>query len=383
MTPHPTRVALRSGTRPRLIPALVGAILVASASLVAACGSTATPLPTASGPGGSPSVGSPSPTATGTDTPDLSPTPVTTITKLTVGLGYIPSVQFAPFYLAQKAGYYRDAGLNVTFQNGQDDTLINLVGQGAIDIGLADGTSLIPAVSQGIPVRYVTTIYARFPNIVLAKASSTIKTVADLKGKKIGTPGKYGSSWIMLQAILQSAGLTTADVDVQLYPDYGQAAALEQGAVDAATGFVNNEPVVLDKAGTKTTVMTVDDIVPLPGNGLITSVDTLAKKHDALAAFVDATLRAMDEITADPNVGLDASVAAVPDLGKDKALQLAILNATIGLWASDYTTANGSGAIDRAAWQQTVTFMAGLPGTPINGTPPTVDQLVDESLLAP
>ena len=212
----------------------------------------------------------------------MSPTTPTTITKLTVGLGYIPSVQFAPFYLAQKAGYYRDAGLDVTFQNGHDDDLINLVGQGAVDIGLADGTSLIPAVSQGIPVRYVTTIYARFPNIVLTKASSSIKTVADLKGKKIGTPGKYGSGWIMLQALLQSADLTTSDVDVRLYPDYGQATALEQGAVDAATGFVNNEPVQLGLAGTPTTVLTVDDIVPLPGNGLITSVDTLSKKHDAL-----------------------------------------------------------------------------------------------------
>ena len=98
---------------------------------------------------------------------------------------------------------------------------------------------------------------------------------------------------------------------------------------------------------------------------------------------MNATLRAMDEITADPNVGLDASIAAVPDLGKDKATQLAILNATIGLWSSDYTNANGSGAIDKAAWQQTVTFMAGLPGSPISGTPPTVDQLVDESLVAP
>ena len=39
--------------------------------------------------------------------------------KLTVGLGYIPNVQFAQFYLADQAGYYRDAGLDVTFQNGQ------------------------------------------------------------------------------------------------------------------------------------------------------------------------------------------------------------------------------------------------------------------------
>ena len=72
--------------------------------------------------------------------------------------------------------------------------LITLVGQGAIDIGVADGTSVIPAVSQGIPVRYVATIYAKFPNVVFAKASSGITTAADLKGRKIGTPGQVRQS---------------------------------------------------------------------------------------------------------------------------------------------------------------------------------------------
>jgi NitT/TauT family transport system substrate-binding protein len=310
-------------------------------------------------------------------------TPAPTTTKLTVGLGYIPSVQFAPFYLAEQAGYYQAAGLDVTFQNGNDADLVRLVGSGSVDIGLADGTSVIPAVSQGIPVRYVATIYAKFPNVVLAKASGPIHTAADLKGVKLGTPGKYGSSWIMLQALLQSAGLTTADLDVQLYPDYGQGTALGQGAVAAATGFANNEPVQLGLAGIPTTVLTVDDIVPLPGNGLIASANTIASKHAALAAFVAATLRAMTEITADPAKGLDASIAVVPDLGKDRPTQQAILTATIAMWSSAYTAAHGIGAIDPSAWQRTVTFMAGLPGSPIGGPAPAVDQLIDTSLLSP
>ncbi|TMD27344.1 MAG: ABC transporter substrate-binding protein [Chloroflexi bacterium] len=310
-----------------------------------------------------------------------SPASAATPTKLTVGLGFIPSVQFAQFYLAQSAGYYRDAGLDVTFQNKIDPDLITLVGQGSVDIGIADGTSVIPAVAQGIPVRYVTTIYAQFPNIVYAKASSGIHGAADLRGKKLGTPGKYGSSWIMLQALLGSAGLKPADLDIQLYPDFGQGAALAQGAVTAATGFVNNEPVQLELSGTPAVVLHVDDTVPLPGNGLIAGVDTLRTKRAALQAFVAATLHAMAEITADPQKGLDAAVAAVPDLGKDRPTQLAILKATIGTWSNAYTQAHGAGAIDRSAWSSTVSFMAGLADTPLPGSPPPVDQLVDDSLL--
>ncbi len=42
--------------------------------------------------------------------------PSATPTPLTVGLGFIPSVQFAQFYRAEQAGYYDEAGLDVTFQ---------------------------------------------------------------------------------------------------------------------------------------------------------------------------------------------------------------------------------------------------------------------------
>lgn len=301
-------------------------------------------------------------------------------TKLVVGLGYIPSVQFAQFYRAQQAGYYRDAGLEVTFDNRTDTDIITLAAQGKLDIGIADGTSVIPAVSQGIPVRYAATIYAKFPNIVFAKASSGITGAKDLKGKRIGTPGTFGSSWIMLQALLSNVGLTTSDVSVQTYPDYTQATAVARGQVDAATGFVNNEPIQLRQQGIETTQLHVDQAVPLPGNGLIVGEKTLAAKAGALKAFVAATLKAQDEIAANPTVGLDASIAAVPELGTDRATQQAILAATIDAWSNDYTKAHGSGAIDSDAWTRSIAFMSSLPGGLVPNTV-TADRIVTTELL--
>ena len=143
---------------------------------------------------------------------------------------------------------------------------------------MSDGTSVIPAVSQGIPIRYIATVYGQFPSIVFGKASSGIKTAADLKGKKIGIPGRYGSSWIMLQALLGSASLTPDDVEIVEYPDFGQGVAVAQGAVDAATGFANNEPVQLELTGTEAFVLHVDDVTPLPGPGLIASTATIDRE---------------------------------------------------------------------------------------------------------
>jgi NitT/TauT family transport system substrate-binding protein len=302
-------------------------------------------------------------------------------TPLKVGLGYIASVQFAPFYLADQSGYYRDAGLTVTFQNGQDADIIPLVGQGGLDIGIADGTSVIPAVGQSIPVRYAATLYARFPVIVFAKTTAGIARPADLAGKKLGIPFKAGSSWVMLQALLASAGLTPADLQVVEFPDYGQAVAVRQGVVDAATGFVNNEPIQLGLAGIPTVALTVDAITPLPGPGLITSAATLGgPKREAVKAFVAATLRAMREIIADPQKGLDAAVVAVPALATDRATQLAILTATIGAWQSPYTDQHGLGAIDAGAWTKSIDFMRTMPDSPLN-TAVTADQTTTQELL--
>jgi NitT/TauT family transport system substrate-binding protein len=352
----------------RLFVGLVAVVLVA-----AGCGLGATSSPAARS--SAPSSVSPADASAGTTAPSSA-----TATKLTVGLGYIPSVQFAQFYRAQAAGYYRAANLDVTFQNRIDPELITLVGQGSIDIGIADGTSVIPAVSQGIPVRYVATIYAKFPNIVLAKASSGIASAKDLKGKRVGTPGTFGSSWIMLQALLSTANLTTSDVSVQTYPDFTQAAAVARGQVDAATGFVNNEPIQLKQQGIDTTILRVDEAVPLPGNGLIVGQKTLVAKHDALAAFVAATLRAQDEVAATPAVGIAAAVAAVPELATDPGTQAAILAATIDAWSSDDTKANGSGAINREAWSKSIAFMQGLPGGLVPNRV-TADQIVTTELL--
>jgi putative riboflavin transport system substrate-binding protein len=355
----------------------MGLLLGALAIVAAACGGGASSAPSAAPSGLASPASSPTPAAS----PSPSPSPAAV--KLTVGLGYIPSVQFAQFYLADQAGYYRDAGLEVTFQNKIDPELITLVGQGAVDVGIADGTSVIPAVSQDIPVRYVFTVYADFPSIVFAKASSGITGPADLKGKRIGIPGKYGSSWIQLQALLAGVGLTPADVEIVTFPDYGQLAALQQGVVDAATGFVNNEPVQMELAGTPTVVLALPPDAQLPGNGLIVSDAAITgPKADAIRAFIAATARAMEEIAANPEKGLDAAIARVPELGTDRAAQLAVMQATVDTWQSDYTAAHGMGAIDLAAWDRSIAFMSGLPDSPV-AKPVTTAECVDATFAAP
>ena len=222
------------------------------------------------------------------------------------------------------------------------------------------------------------TIYGQFPSIVFAKASTGIRTAADLAGKKVGIPGRFGSSWIMLQALLADADLTPEDVEIVEYPDFGQGAAVAQGAVAAATGFANNEPVQLELSGEEVTILRVDDIVPLPGNGLIVGTSTLESKSDAIAGFIAATLRAMEEIAENPQVGLDAAITAVPELGSAPEVQAAILDATIEVWKGPAQEARGFGAIEPADWEQSIAYLETLDMVP---NPVTVDDVIETGLL--
>ena len=314
----------------------------------------------------------------GACSPAATAAPSAAQTKLNVGLGYLPSVQFAAFYRADQAGYYAAEGLAVTFQNAIDADLVPKVGSGSLDLGLSDGTSVIPAVSQGIPIKYVATVYAKFPSIVFAKTSSGITDANGLVGKKLGIPGKYGSSWIMLQALLASKNHTTSDLKIIEYPQFTQGAAVAQGAVDAATGFDNNEPIQLQLAGTPVNLLRVDDVTPLPGPGIIVGTATLGAKRDAVAGFIRATLKAMNEIAATPSIGVDASIKAVPDLAKNRPLQEAVLAATIADWRPTGAAAGApiTGAVDTAAWDKTLTFMTSLG---LVAKPVAVGDLVDTS----
>lgn len=322
--------------------------------------------------------GSPPPSQAATEAPSSRPTASVEPTPLVVGLGFIPNVQFAPFYYAQEEGLYAAAGLDVEFQNKIDPDLISLIGQGSVDIGLADGTSVIPAVSQGFPIRYVATIYGKFPSIVFAKASSGIAEPADLAGVRLGIPGRYGSSWIMLQALLSSAGLSPDDLEIVEYPDFGQGAAVAADAVGAATGFANNEPVQLQLAGEAVNVLRVDEIVPLPGNGLITGVTTATEKADAIRAFVDVTLAAMEAIAADPQLGLDATYAVVPELAGAPEVQAAVLDATIEVWRGPVQEAGGLGAISLQDWDRSIEYLASLGLVP---EPVSSGDMVDTTFL--
>jgi len=288
-------------------------------------------------------------------TPAASPTPSASLRPVKLLLGFQPDVQFAPFYLAQQAGYYADAGLDVTIEYKSDADLARLVGDGQAQFGVMDATDVMISRTAGIPIKYVATLYDQFPVALILPAGGpsggpTPAFLAKLAGKRIGTPGKYGSSWHALLAVLAVGGLTAADVTIREYPQFNQTDGLLNGDVDLITGFRNNEPLRLAARGMQVDLITVEQVAPLPGPGMIVGDALLSSDPAIVKAFAAATVRAQATISANPQQGLDAAIVAVPTIASDRTTALAVLTATIELWRGSADAPTG--AIDQNIWAQ-------------------------------
>jgi NitT/TauT family transport system substrate-binding protein len=272
-------------------------------------------------------------------------------------LGYRPDVQFAPFYVAQQEGYYAEAGLRVEIEHRQAPDVQRLVGSGEAEFGVADATDVMIGRTSGIPITYVSTLYQSFPVALIGPAGSVPERPGGLGGLRVGTPGRFGSSWHALLALLESGGLTEEDISIREYPQFNQVDGLANGDVDLVTGFRNNEPLRLEARGMDVDLLTVDGTVPLPGPGIITGDELLAGDPELVRAFAEATAAAQRGVIEDPELGFAAARAEVPEIDEDPDVARAVLEATIELWAGD---GFDDGRIDRGLWESAYDTMERL-----------------------
>jgi NitT/TauT family transport system substrate-binding protein len=289
-------------------------------------------------------------------------------------LGFQPDVQFAPFYLAQQAGYFRDAGLDVTIA--YSDNVLRLVAAGQAQVGVADATDVMIGRTSGIPIKYVSTLYEHFPVALIGAPGTVPADPSGLRGLRIGTPGRFGSSWHALLALLRAGGLTEKDVTLREYPQFNQVDGLLNGDVDLITGFVANEPLRLKAQGFETALMRVDDFAPLPGPGVVAGDDLLTSDPQLVAAFVNAVLHAQRDIAGDVAAGVDAAVREVPTIGEDRATATQVLGSTVRLCGGG--SAGPTGAIDTAVWDTGYATMRELGF--IDGSVPVTD-MYDTSVV--
>jgi NitT/TauT family transport system substrate-binding protein len=251
----------------------------------------------------------------------------------TLKLGYFPNLTHAPALYGTTQGIFaKDLGPGVTlkqstFNSGTQEAEAIL--SGAIDAGYIGPNPAVNAYikTKGAVLRIVSGATSGGAGLVV---KPSITSVADLKGKKIATPGLANTQDVALRYYLQKNGLKTSTSgggDIQVLPQDNAvtATAFASGAIDGA--WVP-EPY-LSRLVAEGGKVLVDEASQWPGGKFVTTLlvvrtDYLTKNPEIVKRLIQGNVDSINALNADPRKGQDATNAALKKLS-GKALASGVI----------------------------------------------------------
>ena len=257
------------------------------------------------------------------------------LTRIRLPMGFIPNVQYAPFYVAVEKGFFRDEGLEIDFDYSFETDGVTLVGAEELQFAIVSGEQVLLARAQELPVVYVMGWWQDYPVGITAMTEDEIITPGDLRGKKIGIPGLFGASYIGLQVLLQAGNLSEEDIVLDSI-GFNQVEALAAGQEDAVVIYVNNEPHQLRSLGYDVTVIRVADYAQLASNGIITNEATIDQDPGLVRRVVRAAQRGLEYTIRNPEEAFEISKKYVEGLAElDQDVQMKVLLTSIAFWKAE------------------------------------------------
>ncbi|GAA3604684.1 ABC transporter substrate-binding protein [Kineosporia mesophila] len=262
-------------------------------------------------------------------------------TAATLQLGWIANVENAGPYTALDKGYYKDAGVDLTITPGGPSTTVEpLVASGKALVGLSSTDVIARAVAEGAPLKIIAATLQQNPTSIMSLDSNPVKTLQDLKGKKLCS---QTSGQSVINAVLKGNGIDPDDVE--MVPADFDPAPLVGGDCDAFVSLLNNQPLTLKAQGVDTTVFKLSDYgYNAWGNVLFTTDEALADddSRKALEGIVKGTAKGWSDALADTDA---AAQLMVTGPGKDQNLDLdqqkAAMAEFVDLIQTDETKKNG------------------------------------------
>jgi putative hydroxymethylpyrimidine transport system substrate-binding protein len=243
-------------------------------------------------------------------------------------LDFFPNADHAGIYAAQAHGDFRREGLDVRLRAPSDPAApLKLLEAGRADLAISYEPEVLLARDRGLQVVAVGAIVQRPLTSVIAIGQRHITSLAQLKGKRVGTAGiPYQSAY--LKTILRRAGVDPASVN-ETNVGFNLVPAMLSGKVDATLGgFWNYEGIQLAQQKKHPTVIPVDRAgVPTYDELVFVATRKAAReKGNEIRRFLRAVTAGYQSARRDPAAAVKALVASNRDL--DPKLQLASVKAT-------------------------------------------------------
>jgi NitT/TauT family transport system substrate-binding protein len=250
-------------------------------------------------------------------------------------LTFIPNVQFAPVYVMIANGHAADAGINFIIEHGDENVGVDLVASNAIPFGIVSGEQVIMARAGQRPVVYVYEWFQQFPVGIVVPDTTAAETVSDLRGIKVGIPGRFGASYSGLTALLAANDMTEDDIQLEAI-GFAAPDVVCVGGVDASVIYVNNEPLQLAQRAangdcgdiTSVSVIKVSDYADMVSNGLVTGEELIENNPELVRTVVVAFDRGVRDVINNPAQAYLISLDYVDNLPISGEFREALENAS-------------------------------------------------------
>jgi NitT/TauT family transport system substrate-binding protein len=231
--------------------------------------------------------------------------------KITFTLNWVAGGDHAPYFYAQKMGWYKDAGVDVAFETGRGSAAsAQKVGAGASQLGLSDMAGVLFFRGKGADLVGLMNVYANSPQGLYWLKSSGIKTAKDLAGKKIGNPAGDGAR-TMWPALARALGIDPNSVTWVNIDANAKLSALKAKTIDATTSFFNLHHVFARELGDDMGFLAWKDAGINPyGNSIIANGEWLKSNRATADKFIKVTQKAFAECTKKPEPCIQALVEA-------------------------------------------------------------------------
>ncbi|MCG6875955.1 MAG: ABC transporter substrate-binding protein [Betaproteobacteria bacterium] len=265
----------------------------------------------------------------------------------------------APFFVAIDKGYYKAEGLDVSIDPGAGSVEgINRVASGAYDMGFADINVLIKYRDNpnNLPVQAVMMVYDAPAFAIISLKKNGIAKPKDLEGKILGAPAPDGA-YAQWPIFVQENKIDASKVKIENVGFPVREPMLAQGKVDAITGFWFSSFMNLKAQGVPgsdiVVLMMSDYGLDLYGNAILANPDFMKHNPKAVAGFVRATIKGIQETIRDPNSAIDSVMKRNAIAKRDVELERLKLSIEKN-YVTPAVRKNGIGAVDMKRLQRSI-----------------------------
>lgn len=230
-----------------------------------------------------------------------------TQTPIRFFLTFIPNVQFAPVYVMDAMGGLNEAGYELQIEHGDEPVGVDLIATGDFDFGMISGEQVLMARFGERPVVMVYNWFQQYPVGIIIPNTTPATTMDELRGMRVGIPGRFGASYSGLTAILSANGMTEADILVETI-GFNAPDVICSGGVEASAVYINNEPIQVQlraDAGqcgdiTSVSVIPIADVANMVSNGIVTSETMIAENPELVELVISQFDGALTTVIQNP-----------------------------------------------------------------------------------